>query len=207
MDPPPGERPEFDRWYREEHIPLRMDLDGFRGAVRGWAVQGEPSHLVVYYTDDLKAFETPEYEQVKRNPSSRTRHMLDHVAAFTRFVGLEISDSGAAETGRYIYLVTFAVPDEHQAEFDAWYEQDHVPLLLRNEHWLRCRRYAVVDAEPPGVTRAAVHELADLAALDSRERKDARSSEWRARLAQNDYFSSARYAAYEVAEEFEARAD
>ena len=204
MDPPPGEEREFDAWYSEEHVPLRMDVPGFLSAVRGYAVQGAPSHLVVYYLDSREVLATEEYRDVKNNPSARTAHMLKNVGAFTRYTGDEISDTGAADPGRYLYLVTFDVPEDFQAEFDAWYERDHLPYLMSNKAWLRCRRYSIVDSDPAGVTRAAVHELADLSALDSPERERARTTPWRSRLSRNDWFSSARYAVYEQFQVFDA---
>lgn len=202
MDPPPGEEGEFDAWYAEEHVPLRMKLPGFLGASRARAVQGEPSHLVVYWLQEPGALETPEYQRVKAEPSPRTAHMLDHVAAFTRFSGEEIGDAGERRAGRYLYLVTFSVPEERKEEFDAWYEQDHVPLLLRHPSWVRCRRYAITEGVPEEVTRAAVHEIDDLAALASTERQQARESPWRLRLAEEPWFGSARYAVYERFQEF-----
>lgn len=204
MDPPPGERDAFERWYSEEHVPLRMELPGFRSAARGWAVEGEPSHLVIYWMDEPGALATPQYRAVKERPSAVTRHMLENVAAFTRWLGPEISDTGAAEPGRFLYLVTFDVPEDSQPAFDDWYERDHVPLLMRNQDWLRVRRYAIVDGEPPGVTRAAVHELRSLEALSSPEREAARTTDWRARLAENAWFASVRYAVYERHQDFEA---
>jgi hypothetical protein len=203
MDPPPGERDAFDEWYRGEHVPARMRIPGFLGAVRAWAVQGEPSHLVVYYMRSLDVLEQPQYVELKANPGARTDYMLSHVAAFTRMTAVEIGDTGEAPPARYLYLVTFEVPAEAQEEFDAWYAEDHVPSVMRNEHWLRVRRYAVQSgAVPAGVTRAAVHELADVVALDSPERAEARASEWRARLAENEWFKTARYAVYERYQDF-----
>lgn len=202
MDPPPGEREEFERWYAEEHIPLRMRVKGFTGAVRGWAVQGEPSHLAVYWMDDLAALESSDYRRLKDQPSDLTRHMLETVAAFTRWTGSELSDTGPAEPGAFLYLVTFDVPADAQAEFDDWYERDHVPLLMRSDDWLRVRRYALTSGEPAGVTRAAIHELRSPAALDSPERAEARASDWRARLAKEPWFGSARYAVYERHQDF-----
>lgn len=206
MDPPPGEDREFDAWYAEEHVPLRMKVPGFRSAIRGRAVQGSPSHLVVYYIESRETLASPEYQDVKNKPSPLTKHMLDNVAAFTRYIGDLVSDTGEAEPGRYFYLVTFDVPEDFQEEFDAWYERDHLPHLMRNPAWVKCRRYAVVDSDPAGVTRAAVHELADLSALDSPEREAARATPWRARLSRNDWFSSARYAVYERFQDFSAAA-
>ncbi len=202
MEPPPGERDEFDAWYADEHVPLRMALPGFTGAVRAWAPEGEPRHLVVYHLSSPTALESPEYLDVKENPSELTAHMLGHVGGFTRYIAEEIGDTGDAPPGRYLYLVTFDVPAAAEAEFDAWYESDHVPTLIRCEHWLRIRRYAVGDSIPAGVTRAALHELSDLAALESPERAEARASDWRRRLADEPWFSTARYAVYERYQDF-----
>lgn len=197
MDPPPGERDEFEAWYCDEHIPSRLALPGFESAARGWAVEGEPSHLAVYHLAELDALERPEYAELKRNPSERTARMLDTVAAFTRFTGGVIGDTGEGDEGRFVYLVTFAVPPEAQDEFDAWYDEDHVPTLMENADWQRVRRYAIVDSFPAGVTRAALHDLSDLAALASPERAAARASAWRASLASTEWFGTASYAVYE----------
>ena len=58
--------------------------------------------------------------------------------------------------------MTFEVPEDFLVEFDAWYKKEHLPLLMSSPALIRCRRYSVVDSEPGGVTRAALHELADL---------------------------------------------
>jgi hypothetical protein len=197
MDPPPGENSEFDAWYAEEYMPLLTAVPGFLSAARGWAVQGEPSRLVVYFLDSRDALANPEYQKVKNNPSPLTKHMLNRVPALTRYLADNISDTGTVEPGKYLYLVTFEVPEDFLVEFDAWYEKEHLPLLMSSPAWTRCRRYDVVDSEPGGVTRAAVHELADLSALDSPERARARATPWRTRLTRNSWFSSARYAVYE----------
>ena len=61
-----------------------------------------------------------------------------------------------------------------------------------------------MESDPVGVTRAAVHELTDLSALDSPERERARATPWRARLSQDDWFSSSRYAVYQRFQDFSA---
>ena len=92
MEPPPGERDEFDAWYAEEHVPDRMRIPGFLSATRFWAVDGErgPSHLVIYRMQSLEVLSTPEYRRLKEAPSDRTAHMLSSMQAFTRFIGLQI---------------------------------------------------------------------------------------------------------------------
>ncbi|HEX6988809.1 MAG TPA: hypothetical protein VF282_05015, partial [Bacillota bacterium] len=134
------------------------------------------------------------YRRVKDEPSERTRRMLGSVRAFTRFIGEEISRSvrpGAQSdvlAAPYLYAVLFAVPGERQEEFNAWYDQDHVPILLRNRHWREVRRYRIVSGTPERWTHLTLHYLDDLAALDSEERRAARDTQWRRRLAAEPWF-------------------
>ena len=54
----------------------------------------------------------------------------------------QLSDTGpAGEEARVLYAVTFSVPEEDEAEFEAWYQDEHVPLLMKVPGWLRVRRY------------------------------------------------------------------
>jgi hypothetical protein len=199
IDLPSHEGQEFDS-YADEHVSPRMRLPGFLGGSLATAVQGEPSHLVVYHLDSLQALEAPDYPDVDGSP--RTRDMPNEEAGSRRFIGPKIGDTGLAEPGRYLYLVSFAVPEDEQPEFDNWYEREHLPIFLRCREWLRCRRYAVSSGKPSDVTRAALHELADLSALDSPERAEARATAWTARLAERAYFASARFAVYERVRDF-----
>lgn len=206
MEPPPGEEAEFDDWYRAEHVPARMAIEGFTAASRFRKVRGEdPSHLVIYWLESPEVLETAAYRRLKEAPSRRTLHMLTSVTAFTRYIGQEIQDTGPTDPAPYVYLVTFEVPSYAQSDFDSWYEGDHLPVLLRNPAWLRCRRYSIVEGEPASVTRCAVHELLDLSALESSEREQARATQWRARLAEQEWFRTGRYSVYERFQDFEGQ--
>ncbi len=73
--------------------------------------------------------------------------MLRSVSNFTRYTGElaswqtqpALSDEDVLASP-YLYAVLFAVPAGHREEFDDWYTQDHVPLLLGCPDWLGCRR-------------------------------------------------------------------
>lgn len=106
-------------------------------------------------------------------------------AGTAHYEGRLVQDTGSFEgAAGVIMLVAFDVPVEMREEVDRWYEQEHVPLLMRAPGWLRARRYEVT-AMGPGTRRftsLAFHQLADVSVLESRERAFARSTEWRARL-------------------------
>ena len=110
-----------------------------------------------------------------------------------RYRAIEVSDSGpATEHAAVIMLVAFNVPDDQRAEVDLWYAQEHIPLLLRADGWLRARRYDVVAQEGgPAWTSLAFHELRDVGVLNSPERAAARSTPWRAQLAGSPWFEAA----------------
>jgi hypothetical protein len=189
MEPPAELTGEFHDWYENDHIPARMALPGFQGARRFRALDGEPAYLAVYELDDLEALQGDGYRQLKAAPSALTDRMLGLVHGFTRFTCEQIADIGEPVYGDYLSAVAFAVPDEFTEEFDRWYEDEHVPMLLEAGDWLRVRRYRVLDGAGGPWTHLALHELASAGVMDSPERARARKGPLRDALAGNDWFA------------------
>lgn len=193
MDPDPELELAFHRWYDEDHIAHRMRLPGFRSA-RRYVTQGDgPYHLATYELESLAALASEPYRRLKEDPGARTTEQLQRVRSFTRYTGRLQSDTGAseAEPGR-LFVVAFAVPEAAQAEFDAWYEEEHVPLLLDVPGWLRVRRYVLEpDQEGPVLTHLALHGLQGPEVMEAPERARL-ATPWRARLAEHDWFQENR---------------
>ncbi len=195
MTPDPAWESEFNAWYDSEHIPLRMGVPGFASSQRYKSVK-DGSYLAVYELESLEVLKSAAYGQVKNQPSPLTRRMLDGVAGFTRYLGEQIGEQHAAHAGdaaldaACLYAVFFNVPGDRQQEFNDWYEQDHVPILLECKDWLMCRRFAVRDGAPANWSHLALHYLNDAAALDAPERARARATPWRARLAVEPWFNA-----------------
>jgi len=190
MQPPSGWEEDFHDWYESEHIPARMALPGFASATRYKAVEGSPDYLACYFLDDLDVLETPEYQRLKADPSERTARMLGAVSGFTRYTCTEISDTGQAQRdAELLMVVAFSVPEDAAAEFDDWYDTEHVPLLMQAPGWLRVRRYRTLPgAAGPAWTHLALHEVADAQAFDAPERERARTTAWRDSLAAQPWF-------------------
>jgi hypothetical protein len=194
MEPPPGWEDDFHDWYERHHIPARMAIPGFASATRYEALDGEPRYLACYFLDDMGALETPEYRRLKEEPDPRTECMLANVHGFTRYLCDGLTDTGPVADhdgpdGHVLYVVTFAVPYEDEEEFEAWYADEHVPLLMRVPGWLRVRRYrARPGGDGPPWTHFALHELRDAAALERPERVAARDTPRRAALAARPWF-------------------
>ncbi|MBS7542830.1 DUF4286 family protein [Ancylobacter oerskovii] len=192
MSPPAAEEAAFNSWYDEEHIPIRMKAPGFRSAQR-YRDGDQRNYLAVYELDDAGALNTPEYARIKGEPSDTTRHMLGAVSGFTRYIGTLLGEPLVQPGADFLaapvlYAVFFTVPEDSLAEFDAWYCDDHVPLLLSDPRWIGTRRFAIRDGIPEGYNRLALHHLADRKVLDSEAREKARATPWRARLAQQPWF-------------------
>lgn len=183
---------EFNAWYDTVHIPERMECPGFVSGQRYHRHDGS-GYLAVYEMDDLGAMSTPAYTKVKTQPSEQSARMLKRVTGFTRYLANETSarakdDVDAAVNAPVLYAVAFNVPAEAAADFDSWYEQDHVPLLMEEPKWLMVRRLRVTDGVPETYTHFALHYLADTDALNSPARAKARGTPWRARLSREPWF-------------------
>lgn len=194
MIPAPEWQGAFHNWYDTHHIPIRMAAPGFLGA-RRYARSEGPGFLAVYDMEDEGALKTPDYAAIKGQPSEETAWMLKNVTGFTRNIGYLIgqqSQPGVTEAemleSDFLYAVFFNVPDARAADFDAWYDEDHVPLLLGCKEWLGCRRYRLSDAHPEPFTHIALHHLSDLSALQSPARAAARASDRRASIAAEPWF-------------------
>lgn len=183
----------FNKWYDTHHIPVRMDAPGFISA-RRYRESDKPNYLAVYEMDAPGALETPEYLGIKNHPNTETRWMLENVSGFSRYLCAEINDVRRDDApadlldAPVLFAVFFSVPDERADEFNAWYDDEHVPLLLKGKDWLGCRRFDIYDGDPEPWTHLALHYLASMDALDTEERAAARDTDWRKKLAEEDWF-------------------
>ncbi len=82
--------------------------------------------------------------------------------------------------GRYLLFVGAWVPHDFRSEFSAWYEMDHLPLLLQCPTWDGCR--IVEEKVEEGVQFYALHQVSDPAAFESDERRQSRDTPWFHRL-------------------------
>ncbi|AXC50540.1 hypothetical protein DRW48_13385 [Paracoccus suum] len=208
MTPSPDWEGEFNEWYDNEHIPLRMTVPGFTGAQR--YKRNDRDYLAVYDMTGTDVLQTPAYVEIKDNPTAMTARMLGSVGGFTRYIGTEIGFQSNvalddAIPAPVLYSVLFSVPGDRLGDFDAWYDQDHLPALLENPDWLACRRFSLEVAHPQPFNRLALHYLATDEALDSPAREKARATPGRARLAAEPWFQADYKVFYLHGERFSAR--
>ena len=87
----------------------------------------------------------------------------------------------AAEEAAFLLTAEMDPPtDEH--DFNAWYDQEHVPMVAKMAGYVRCRRYIVATDEcvvgehiPKYLT---IHEVNDLNGFAGPEARASGSTEW-----------------------------
>ena len=120
----------------------------------------------------------------------------DGAGEFSRHLAREVSrtlkdglEAAAALDAPVVNSIWFDVPPHGQEEFDAWYDTEHIPLLMRAPDWLMVRRFEVAARAPFPATRLSLHYIARAEALAAPERQAARATPWRAFLARRDWFA------------------
>jgi len=85
-----------------------------------------------------------------------------------------------------LYAVLFDIPEEWQPEFDAWYDQEHIPMILTCRAWAMTTRYHVQEG---AWTHLALHYIKSASAFDDRALKDARLTPWRKKFLEHRWFT------------------
>jgi len=162
-EPKPELEAEFNAWYDTEHIPERVSIPGFLSA-RRWVADtrpGEGKYLATYELVSPGVLLTTEYlTHVGEHFTPWSKRMLANATVFRRWACEQIVP-GEAEPHMMAHALFAAIgdsPHEHEAEFNRWYDEEHLPLLSRVPGVLRARRFF----DPKGTPRyIALYDLAD----------------------------------------------
>jgi len=134
----------------------------------------------------------------KHNPNSfkpiSKVSTIENDAHIYRYLGQIVTDTGiTSEIPKFCMVVSFTVPLDIKSAFDRWYEEEHIPMLMQANDWLRARRVDVIRhiGAQQLWTSIAFHDLANLEVMDSEERTRARTTPWRAEFAQLPWFAAA----------------
>jgi hypothetical protein len=174
---------QLDVWYAN-HYRAAMLQSGVYLGVRCYASPSRGAYLGI--------FEAATVPPASATAQKAAQH--DSILNVERYVAEQIFEQRAPHAKPDIleaaiaYPVIFRVPSEREAEFDAWYKEEHLDILLACPYWPLCRRFKVVNPGADSATHIALHYLTDLRALESDQRTQARNTPWRKRLAQEPWF-------------------
>jgi hypothetical protein len=178
----PGPVPldEFTDWYDNEHVPARLALDGFGAVARFRATDGAAPEWLATYEVAPGTLDGAAYQAVWDNASAREKSIMSS-ATISRRVYSPISDSG--DTGQappVLMAVSMSVPSSGLDDMEAWYVEEHIPMLLAVPGWRRSRRYRLASGDGPRYL--SLHEIDSQAAFETPEYKAAVSTPWRDRI-------------------------
>jgi len=139
---------EFTDWYDNEHAPARLKVPGFTNAIRYKTTDAQtPSWIATFEIASTSVAHSEPYKILALLASERERALVPRLALLNRRVyelltvrsrpGLSSSDLPA----KYLFVITVLVPPELEEEFNKWYEEEHIPNIMKTPGWQRCRRY------------------------------------------------------------------
>jgi hypothetical protein len=173
---------EFNDWYDTEHLPERQRVPGFLVCER-WIGATEPRISVATYDlEDVKVLKSPAYLAIGgENLSPWSKRVTARVERLMRFEGDQIlpGDQLPPRGAGGLLLNAMNVAPEREAEFNEWYDKEHIPALAAVPGVLCARRFRGSSGNRKYV---ALYHLTTPAVQESAEWKQARQSEWTSRL-------------------------
>jgi hypothetical protein len=178
---------EFNDWYDTEHLPERERIPGFLLS-RRWIGAGPTDPRVSVATYDLEraaVLREPPYLAIAgENLSPWSKRVTARVERLMRFEGDQIlpgdqlppADAGA------LLLNAMNIAPALEAEFNDWYDKEHIPALAAVPGVLCARRFRGTSGNRRYV---ALYHLTSPDVVESAAWKHARQSDWTSRLQPN----------------------
>lgn len=99
------------------------------------------------------------------------------------------ADHLPGEPAPYLMPLAYAVPSDAVADLDAFYVEEHLPIVLECEGWMRARLCDATGPVGAGWNRVVLHELRSAHVLHHGAIGRARSTDWMAALTAHRWFT------------------
>ncbi len=144
---------------------------------------GQISEARLYMLEDALPYWLAWYETMVPVPETGTEEWTpdaDDLEAMSFNLRRDLSnpDDVSSEI-QWLYVVHTDVPDSVAVEYNAWYDEEHLPRLVRVPGIVRARRYESAQAHPRYLT---AYDLSDRNAFTSPEGLKARKTQWTERM-------------------------
>lgn len=190
---------EFNKWYDEDHIPLRRSVTGVLNAARYVAVDNkEPEWIATYELEDVAVLESPAYLDQWKTQTDYDKDILGRCAIIDRRVYKCTFDKRSPDYDQHdqkLYQPVALAPGPklEESDFHGWYLDEHIPMLSAVPGWLRSSRWELCSdsVRPNGVRNAdgspvspylAIHEWVGPQVYETPEFKAATNTPWRTRV-------------------------
>lgn len=182
LDVAPEHEEELNAWYDTEHLQQVLSLPGFVRA-RRYRVDDAPlKYLAWYETADETVEAGPDFQRLVAEPtpwSQRMRTLYGERRERMNFrLMCDVGDT-AAPASPWLYIVHTDIPEDIVEEYNAWYDDEHLPRLVTVPGVVRARRYTAAAGHPRYLT---AYSLTDPNAFESPEGLKARKTPWTAKM-------------------------
>ncbi len=176
---------EFHDWYDLEHIPERKAVPGF-GACERWIGADQPDYSVATYDlESLAILKSAPYKAIAYdNLSVWSKRVTAKCKRLLRFEGNQITPGTAkapAKSGGLLLNAMNIAPDAEK-DFNAWYDEEHLPALAKVPGTLLARRFKAEGATGGTHRYVAVYHLESPQVPLSAAWKKAVDTPWTARV-------------------------
>jgi len=172
---------EFQDWYDTEHLPERQRVPGFLVCHRWIGADDRKISVASYDLDTVAVLRSPAYQAIGgENLSPWSKRVTGQIERLMRFEGEQIlpGEQLAPENADGLLLNAMNIAPELEAEFNEWYDKEHIPALGAVPGVLAARRFRGTGNRK----YVALYHLATPDVQESAEWKQARQSEWTSRL-------------------------
>ena len=172
---------EFQDWYDTEHLPERQRVPGFLACERWIGADDRRISLATYDLESVKVLQSPGYLAIGgENLSPWSKRVTSQVDRLMRFEGDQILPGEQLPPTKAggLLLNAMNIAPELEAEFNEWYDKEHIPALAAVPGVLAARRFRGTGNRK----YVALYHLAAPEVVESAEWKQARQSEWTSRL-------------------------
>jgi hypothetical protein len=173
---------EFHDWYDTEHLPERQRVPGFLFCQRWIGADDRKISVATYDLETVGVLQGAEYRAIGGdNLSPWSKRVTGRVERLMRFEGDQILPGDALPPGNAggLLLNAMNVEPAAEAEFNDWYDNEHVPALAAVPGVLCARRFRATAANRRYV---ALYHLVSPEVQATPAWKNAADSEWTRKL-------------------------
>ena len=173
---------EFNDWYDTEHMVERIHTPGFFNARRWLGATDSRISVSNYDLESFDVLKTPAYLSIVGDGLSPwSRRIVRKATRICRFLSEQAVPgrlAGAMEAEGMLMFAANVAP-EQETEFNAWYTEEHLPLMAKVPGVLRARRFRVPDGTHKYFS---VYDLASPEVEASQDWKDVANTPWTAKM-------------------------
>ena len=182
FDSSPVKPDEFNDWYDTEHVPERRAVSGFINCER-WVGADDPKiSIATYDLESPAVLKTDAYRAISgANLSPWSKRVIGQAKRLCRFEAEQMAPGNAAapeNAGGLLFFAMNVVP-EAEDDFNAWYDEEHIPRLSAVPGCLSARRFRIASAVSEGSHRyLALYHLTSPEVCSSKAWEDAAVTPW-----------------------------